>query len=829
MASSNELKLILTMQENATKEIANVKNSMNNLTQEAQRSQMSFLSLSTAMAAGQAIYSVLANVISRVATSLKDLTAESIVMSGQLQQSQAVVYQLGANNGWAKEKIDELIYSIRSENKDMLTSVDLTKAAILANLDEAQALEVVARGRDVAAASNTNSNEAIKAMISSLIRLSPQLLEQYGIQFNLNQVYKETADSLDKTVSELTAAERRQAFFNAMMKEASETQGAYNQAMGTWYKLSNSVKDASNDVKLVIGDLLDDALEPIYSELLQVIRQFRAWAFTSENEINPQLRELAKIIGGIVLTAFELFKKAIEEGMKIFAKLRDVIAEHTPEIQQLFSNIIRTIELLRKVWEEDFLYIRTITTLVFGLVVKFIGVQLQTLNDMWTFALDVLTGNWSKAWQSMKNLIAPTWNLFIDMVQSGVNGVIGILNHLIDGVNYVFDKVGLDTHLNDLSLSMDNFRVQVDHSLDTTGNIWDEFSAKIDDTDLETPIIAFNQAAEDMGDATGKGAKDAEDNLGKLVDAYEDLTMKVAEKLASIRDEHEKTKNEILKSVDEIRQSYESLTTERIEYDRGYNTSVATEFAKQENLIDEIRKNIWDLETDITNKKAEQMGKRESLVRNNLQVEINKMEEEKKELNKQLNEETAALQMFNAYQRTLAKEIDDEKVMMMKTDFERRMRDLILTRTQEDEKFALKKAAIDKEYAALEEKWNKEQEGFTEHEKRLLDIQAEAKKQIDEMIKNSDKLNDDVFKAQMKRLQSLSDQAVKTAEVISTVLKLSGQAMSGNVDIAGLNEALTNVGNNVNITINGDVSGEEVAEKIGDRLTNILKMSTATV
>lgn len=33
----------------------------------------------------------------------------------------------------------------------------------------------------------------------------------------------------------------------------------------------------------------------------------------------------------------------------------------------------------------------------------------------------------------------------------------------------------------------------------------------------------------------------------------------------------------------------------------------------------------------------------------------------------------------------------------------------------------------------------------------------------------------------------------------------------------------------VNITINGDVSGEEIAEKIGDRLVNILKFSTATV
>lgn len=36
-------------------------------------------------------------------------------------------------------------------------------------------------------------------------------------------------------------------------------------------------------------------------------------------------------------------------------------------------------------------------------------------------------------------------------------------------------------------------------------------------------------------------------------------------------------------------------------------------------------------------------------------------------------------------------------------------------------------------------------------------------------------------------------------------------------------------GPTVNITINGDVSGEEIAEKIGDRLVNILKFSTATV
>lgn len=325
MASNKELQIILKAVDNASSEMKKVSQALNGMTNDVKTTSSSFGSMAKAVAVGNLAYGAIVGTIRSVASGISNLVKESVSLAGQLGQSKAVIYKLGENNNWSRKQIDSLVKSIREENKDMLTSIELTKTAIMTNMSEKQALEIVARGRDVAAASNQNSNDAIKAMMQAVVKLRPELLSQYGIEMNLIKVYKDAADQMGIKTSQLTYAQKTQAMYNAIIGEATRMEGSYTEAMGSWYKVSNSVKDGIVSLKLILGDMLDNAMKPSIEYVYQTIKSFRSWAFTEENEINPQLKATADIIGQVLMTAFDGLKNAISFVIDISGKFVDVI------------------------------------------------------------------------------------------------------------------------------------------------------------------------------------------------------------------------------------------------------------------------------------------------------------------------------------------------------------------------------------------------------------------------------------------------------------------------------------------------------------------------
>lgn len=324
---NQELQIILKAVDNASGEIRKVGIAMNNMTDSVKTSSDSFGMMAKAVAVGNLAYNALAGVVSRVASGFTDLVRESVGLSGQLNQSQTVIYKLGENNNWTRQQIDGLVKSIREENKDMLTAVNLTKTAIMTHMNEKQALELVARGRDVAAASNRNSNDAIKAMMESIVKLRPELLSEYGIEINLIKVYGDYAKAMNIKTSQMTYAQKTQAMYNAVIGEATRMQGSYQSAMTSWYKLSMSVEDGMVSLKLILGELLDNAMKPLIEDVYNAIKAFRNWAYTDSNEINPQLKETAKVIGETIVGAYFTMKTAITEVIDISKKFAQLIRE----------------------------------------------------------------------------------------------------------------------------------------------------------------------------------------------------------------------------------------------------------------------------------------------------------------------------------------------------------------------------------------------------------------------------------------------------------------------------------------------------------------------
>jgi hypothetical protein len=424
-----------------------VSQALNSMSSDVKTTSSSFGSMTKAVAVGNLAYNAIAGTISKVASGIGGLIKESIGLTGQLGQSKAVIYKLGENNNWSKKQIDSLVKSIREENKDMLTSIELTKTAIMTNMSEKQALEIVARGRDVAAASNKNSNQAIKAMMQAVVKLRPELLSEYGIEMNLVKVYKDAADQLGIKTSQLTYAQKTQAMYNAIIGEATRMEGSYSEAMNSWYKISNSVKDGIVSLKLILGDMLDNAMKPSIEYVYQTIKSFRAWAFTEENEINPQLKATADIIGQVLMTAFDGLKTAISFVIDISGKFADSvkagieIVERYKGLLTIFRNSWDNIALvfkenllpeLQKLWEalqplQPFLevFAQTIGVILLGAliaVVKIIEVSLIVLIQTLTSIIEAANAGIEK----FKDI----W----DATTTTISKVIGWIDKLINSI-----------------------------------------------------------------------------------------------------------------------------------------------------------------------------------------------------------------------------------------------------------------------------------------------------------------------------------------------------------------------------------------------------------
>ena len=63
------------------------------------------------------------------------------------------------------------------------------------------------------------------------------------------------------------------------------------------------------------------------------------------------------------------------------------------------------------------------------------------LSNIIDFVKNVFTGKWSDAWENIKNIFRNIWDSFKNIAKVPINGIIGYLNGLIRGINFLVDKL----------------------------------------------------------------------------------------------------------------------------------------------------------------------------------------------------------------------------------------------------------------------------------------------------------------------------------------------------------------------------------------------------
>lgn len=290
-------------------------------------SSQSFVEFTSSIGLGVLAANLAERAIFSAGRALKSFIGSSIETALSVERISATLPVLAKNTGKTTEEINKIIFAIRNENKSIREATEITRGIVLAGLDEVAALKLLAVARDVGATVGRNSADVNRLILESFTTLTPGILKQLGLNISLRVVYRDLSEQLGKNIEELSTTERQQGLLNAIMAEGAKFAGAYDAAMTTVQKVTNSVKDASEDVRFVLGALLTDGFFPIVQQALETIRTFRAWAFTSQNELNPQLQQLAETIGVRLNQAFDAMLVAVKAVIVVFKLVKQAVAD----------------------------------------------------------------------------------------------------------------------------------------------------------------------------------------------------------------------------------------------------------------------------------------------------------------------------------------------------------------------------------------------------------------------------------------------------------------------------------------------------------------------
>lgn len=146
----------------------------------------------------------------------------------------------------------------------------------------------------------------------------------------------------------------------------------------------------------------------------------------------PIISELCDTIVGILQPVFEQLSPVITQ---VFDALRPVLDLLGEMLETLIPALVPAIEWLAQVFSE-----------VLGGAIKGVKKILEPLSGIFNGIVDfvkgVFSGNWEQAWNGVVNIFKNVFNLLPAFVENVINGIIWIINKLLEGVNWATSMIG---------------------------------------------------------------------------------------------------------------------------------------------------------------------------------------------------------------------------------------------------------------------------------------------------------------------------------------------------------------------------------------------------
>lgn len=186
-------------------------------------------------------------------------------------------------------------------------------------------------------------------------------------------------------------------------------------------------------------------LGPVFSDIFNM-----AGAFLQE--LTPVLSQVVESILPLLLPLLKMVTSILKPLLPVIAQiigfLGEIISQLAGALMPLFNALIPIIQLVA-----DYL------SFTLGNAMKYIMPIIQFVADRITFVINVLSqlinfvtnifsGNWSAAWDNIKNIFGLVWENIVNSLKGYLNIGIGFLNSFIGGFNkitgFIGDAIGIN-------------------------------------------------------------------------------------------------------------------------------------------------------------------------------------------------------------------------------------------------------------------------------------------------------------------------------------------------------------------------------------------------
>lgn len=292
---------------------------------------------------------------------------------------------------------------------------------------------------DLASFNNTSPEQAIKA-IGAALRGESEPLRAYGVLLDDASMRQKALElGLISTTKEALTPQQKVLAAQALIYE--QTSAAQGDFARTSEGLANQQRIATaqmENMKATLGQ----ALLPVVLAFTSVLNELATAVLPPVSEfikgqVVPAMEQLAGLIRSTVgpaLAAMAGDFGGLGGGMAAvtsgpFAGFVRAVGESLPQVQAAFQRFVDAVLAFWDMWGDEIMFVVG-TTMEW--LARYTGTMMQTIVDIVTLALQVLTGDWEGAGQTLQGILQRWYDFFY----SAITGIIDFIRSAFESVDW---------------------------------------------------------------------------------------------------------------------------------------------------------------------------------------------------------------------------------------------------------------------------------------------------------------------------------------------------------------------------------------------------------
>lgn len=464
---------------------------------------------------------------------LAALTIDLAKTGAEAKRYKIALDQVIANTDLTTKEVDQMRIALEQANvvggQADAVMLAFSRTGLATLRDEAGNLvvnfdDLLLRTKDLAASMGISSKKGVDALIKAIATGNVQMLDQLGVQVNLIATNKAYAESIGKSVSELTLQERQLALINEVMRQGESVAGTYKAVYDQLEKALSSTSDRMREAKEALAVLVEPAITAAVVALRDAFASLRDWANANQASLQKMGQQIAAIVpvivnGLMVAIQFLLNHKEIilafftAIGISIALFIGGLVLLHLKAIL-IFTALVALLTLFYKAYNTNFLGVKTITDFVVAFVVdqlKRLYTFVQTATKIISAAWAFLSADTSTKWTMIKNTIVNLMTAASNFVMAKAQAILGYLRGRFNEAH---------TAVSDAMRGLYN---AIAGWLERAWNKAREMAAKIKDALKQAS--PFHRSSPSLVDEVVAGSKKIIDEYANLADKVEDVDL----------------------------------------------------------------------------------------------------------------------------------------------------------------------------------------------------------------------------------------------------------------------------------------------------------------